>query len=179
MNRALLVIDVQMVYFSGNLPITYPSGSLQNILRAMDKAKTVNIPIVVIQHSASAIASFERGSAQWQLHPEIIERNFALLMEKEKPGSFSGTPLEAWLKERGIDAITITGYMTQMCCDTTARQAFDLGFSVEFLSDATGTLGISNSAGSVTAGELHSATLVTQEMRFSKVLRTEEWITRV
>jgi nicotinamidase-related amidase len=66
--------------------------------------------------------------------------------------------------------------MTQMCCDTTSRQAFHRGLSVEFLSDATGTLDISNEAGAVTAEELHRAVLVTQAMRFAKVLSTAQWI---
>ena len=63
-----------------------------------------------------------------------------------------------------------------MCCDTTARQGLHLGFAVEFLSDATGTLDISNYAGKIGAEELHNAILITQAMRFSKVLSTEEWI---
>ena len=84
--------------------------------------------------------------------------------------------MESWLRERDIDTVVIAGYMTQMCCDTTARQAFHLGFAVEFLSDATGTLSFTNNAGSVTAEELHRAILVTQAMRFSKVIKTSEWI---
>jgi peptide subunit release factor 1 (eRF1) len=47
---------------------------------------------------------------------------------------------------------------------------------VEFLADATGTLAIKNSAGEVTAQELHRAILVTQQMRFSKVLDTADWV---
>ena len=39
MKRALLVIDVQNEYFTGRLPVTYPSGSLENIMAAMDAAK--------------------------------------------------------------------------------------------------------------------------------------------
>jgi len=60
--------------------------------------------------------------------------------------------------------------------DTTARQAFHRGYAVNFLSDATGTLAVANAAGSVTAEELHLAILVTQQMRFSKVMKTEEWV---
>jgi len=69
--------------------------------------------------------------------------------------------------------------MTQMCCDTTARQALHLGFSVEFLSDATGTLDIENYAGKITAADLHKAILITQAMRFSKVMTTDEWIREI
>lgn len=92
------------------------------------------------------------------------------------PGSFTGTDLEAWLRTNNIDIVVVAGYMTQMCCDTTARQAMHLGFDVEFLSDATGTLSISNYAGEVSDEDLHKAILVTQAMRFSRVLTTEEWV---
>ena len=66
--------------------------------------------------------------------------------------------------------------MTQMCCDTTARQAAHLGFAVEFLSDATGTLSFNNNAGSVSDEELHRATLVAQDTFISKVLSTSTWL---
>ena len=101
------------------------------------------------------------------------------LFHKSLPGSFTGTDLEKWLRENAVDTLTICGYMTQMCCDTTARQAFHAGFSVEFLSDATGTLSVRNDAGSVKDEELHRAILVTQAMLFSKVLATDDWIRNI
>jgi nicotinamidase-related amidase len=66
--------------------------------------------------------------------------------------------------------------MTQMCFDTTARQAFHLGFQVDFLSDAMGTLSVQNSAGAISDCDLHRAVLVTMAMRFAQVMETEEWI---
>jgi nicotinamidase-related amidase len=178
MKRALLVIDVQNEYFTGKLPITYPNNSLLNILSATDAAIEHSVPVIVVQHTSNAKESqvFRKGSAEWQLHSDIKKRPFDLLIEKKFPGSFTGTSLEKWLRERNIDTIVITGYMTQMCCDTTARQAFHLGFAVEFLSDATGTLAFTNNAGTVNDEELHRSSLVTQEMRFSKVMKTVEWI---
>lgn len=50
------------------------------------------------------------------------------------------------MKERNIDTVSIAGYMTQICCDTTARQAFHRGYKVEFLRDATGTLDVENNS---------------------------------
>jgi nicotinamidase-related amidase len=178
MKRALLIIDVQNIYFTGKLPVSYPSGSLDNVLKAIDVATQQGFPVVVIQHSAYTPVDslFRKGSSEWELHPDIAQRPHDLLVEKHLPGSFTNTNLEAWLKANDIDTVVITGYMTQMCCDTTARQAFHLGFGVEFLSDATGTLAIKNDAGSVTAEELHRAILVTQAMRFSKVINTADWI---
>jgi nicotinamidase-related amidase len=66
--------------------------------------------------------------------------------------------------------------MTQNCCDATARDASQLGYNVEFLSDANGTLAFSNSAGEVSAEELHRSFLVAQAFGFSRVLTLDEWI---
>jgi len=44
MKRALFVIDVQNEYFTGKLPVSYPSGSFNNIIRIMDAAKQYNMP---------------------------------------------------------------------------------------------------------------------------------------
>jgi len=180
--RALLVIDVQNEYFPGGArPITHPAGSYPRILKAMDAARGVGLPVIVVQHASPQpdAKTFVRGSRGWELPPELASRPRDLLVEKSLPGSFTGTALEAELRERGVDTVVVCGYMTQMCCDTTSRQAVHLGFSVEFLSDATGTLDISNEAGSVTAEELHRAILVTQAMRFAKVLTTETWIAAI
>lgn len=181
MSRCLLVIDVQNEYFVGKLPVTYPANTLPNILSAMDAAQIAGVPVIVIQHAAPQADSavFRRGSLEWQLRSEVAVRPRAALIHKHLPGSFTGTDLEQWLREHKIDTVTIAGYMTQMCCDTTARQALHLGFNVEFLSDATGTLDITNEAGSITAEQLHHAILITQQMRFSQVMPTERWIAAI
>lgn len=181
MNRALLIIDVQKEYFSGKLPVTYPPKSLENILNVMDSAQSSDVPIILIQHTAlqENAETFVKGTDGWEILPEVLKREYDYLVEKNLPGSFTGTDLETWLREKNIDTVTISGYMTQMCCDTTARQAFHRGFKVEFLSDATGTLNVSNYAGKVIDEELHRAVLVTQAMRFSSVLNTADWIQKV
>lgn len=178
MKQALLVIDVQNEYFTGKMPVSYPPKSLDNILKAMDTATAKGISVVVIQHSATQANSavFVKGGDGWKLHPEVAKRPNSVLIEKHLPGSFTGTNLDVWLKKHGIDTVIIAGYMTQMCCDTTAKQAMHLGYAVRFLSDATGTLDIKNDAGSVTAENLHKTILTVQNSRFSKVMSTDAWI---
>ena len=180
MSRALLVIDVQNEYFTGALPITHPVGHLESILRVMDAAEG-KVPRVFVQHHMPTpdALMFRKGSPEWELHPEVAGRPRDLLVEKTLPGSFTGTPLEDWLREHDIDTVTVAGYMSHMCCDTTARQAVHLGFKVEFLADATGTLPLSNSAGEVTAEELHRSILCAQQMLLSEVVASEEWLTRI
>lgn len=180
MKRALLVIDVQNEYFTGALPITHPAGHLNNILQVMDKAQGL-MPIVVVQHHFPdpKMPFFQKNTERWELHPEVKARPHDLLIEKTLPGSFTNTPLEEYLRENGIETVTIAGYMTHMCCDTTAREGVHRGFKVEFLSDATGTLPLNNSAGSVTAEELHRSILCAQQMLLSDVVSTKDWLGRL
>ncbi|MGC7871309.1 cysteine hydrolase family protein [Desulfosporosinus sp. SYSU MS00001] len=178
MKRVLLVIDVQYEYFTGKMPVTYPEGSFENILKAVDAANRTQMGVILIRHEAPQkdAATFVKNSREWNILEELLKKEHLYIIDKKMPGSFTGTELEDLLKKMGIDTVVISGYMTQMCCDSTARQAVHLGFSVEFLSDATGTLDVSNYAGQITAKELHNAILVTQAMRFSKVISTADWI---
>lgn len=181
MQRALLVIDVQNEYFSGMLPITHPHGHLSNIARAMDVAAAHDIPRVVVQHTFAQPDKpfFQRGTPEWELHPEVQQRPHNLYIEKHLPGSFTDTVLESWLRQQDIDTVVIAGYMTHMCCDTTARQAVHRGFAVEFLSDATGSLPLKNAAGEVSAEELQRAILCAQQMLLSEVISTDTWCQRL
>lgn len=181
MSRALLVIDVQREYFDGAFVVRYPVGHLNSILEVMDAAQKANIPTVVIRHHQPDPESpvFRKESDMWQLHEEVESRPRDILIDKQLPGSFTNTPLDEFLKQKGVDTVCITGYMTQMCCDTTARQAFHRGYKVEFLKDATGTLDVQNQAGSVTAEQLHESILVSQQMFISDVIDKETWLKRI
>lgn len=181
MTRALLVIDVQREYFDGALPITHPVGHLGKILDVMDKAAAAKVPTAVIRHHQADPESpiFCKDSDMWQLHSDVEERPRDILIDKQWPGSFTNTGLEDWLKSVNADTVSIAGYMTHMCCDTTARQAFHKGLKVEFLSDATGTLTVENEAGVATAEELQKSILVAQQMFISEVIETEKWLERI
>jgi nicotinamidase-related amidase len=176
MKKALLVIDVQNEYFTGKLKVTYPSNSLDNILKVMDYAHENNMVIIIVQHTAISGDTFIRNSNEWQIHPNISEKSYDYLIEKNKPSSFYETNLEEILKKESITGVVISGYMTQMCCDTTAREAFHKGYHVEFLSDATGTIDVNNEVGIVSSEELHKVTLITQSLKFSNVISSDEWM---
>jgi len=147
----------------------------------MDTAADHKIPTAVVRHHQPDPQSpiFCKDSDMWQLHDEVEKRPRDVLIDKQLPGSFTGTGLGDWLEQQKIDTICIAGYMTQMCCDTTARQAFHRGYAVEFLNDATGTLDVENEAGRATAVELHNSILVAQQMFISEVLGTDQWLDRL
>jgi nicotinamidase-related amidase len=179
MPRALLVIDVQNEYFTGALPITHPVNHFPNILQVVDMASEAKLPIVFVRHQEKELPMFRVGSEGWQLHPELAKRHSDLVLDKTLPGCFTHTALDAWLKAREIDTLTIAGYMTHICCDTTARQGMHMGYKVEFLSDATGTLALDNQAGKVTDEQLHRSILCAQQHFISEVIDKRTWSDRL
>ncbi|AIF48307.1 cysteine hydrolase family protein [Dyella japonica] len=177
--RAVIVVDVQNEYFTGNLQIEYPpsSQSLAHIARIMDAATAAGVPVVVIQQDSPADApAFAVGSDGWQLHAEIGRRHRDALFHKPLPSAFSGTALGEWLEQHGIDTVTVVGYMTHNCDDTTIKHAFDRGMDVEFVHDASGAVSYANRAGYASAEEIHRVYSVVQQSRFAAVLSTEEWL---
>ncbi|WP_240923273.1 cysteine hydrolase family protein [Metapseudomonas otitidis] len=180
--RALIVIDVQNEYFDGSLLIEYPpvSQSLPNITRAMDAAHAAGIPVVVVRHlTPEGTPIFARGSATAELHPEIARRPHDLLVDKEEASALYGTGLGDWLRARGVDTLTVVGYMTHHCDDSTVRQAAHEGWTVELLNDATGSLPYANAAGSVTAEEIHRVVTVVLHAGFGAVASTQAWLAAV
>ncbi|SFR99894.1 Nicotinamidase-related amidase [Dyella sp. OK004] len=177
--RALIVIDVQNEYFTGNLQIEYPpvADSLANITKAMDTATAAGIPVIVIQQNSPADGpAFAEGGDGWQLHPEVARRHRDAHFGKPLPSAFSGTGLADWLQEQKIDTLSVVGYMTHNCNDTTIKHAFDRGMAVEFLHDASGSVSYANRAGYATAEEIHRVFAVVEQSRFAAVLGTEEWV---
>jgi nicotinamidase-related amidase len=175
--RALLVLDAQNEHFTGAQPVSHPSHSVEGVRRALDAALAAEVPVVVCMTTSagSPPAGFVRGTHEWELHPAVAQRPRALLLERSQPGAFSGTELDDWLKDHEIDTVAIAGYLTHLSCDTTARQAVERGYRVEFLSDATATAAARNNAGEASAEELYRTTLVVQAQRFSAVMTSADW----
>lgn len=180
--RALVVVDVQNEYFTGNLLIEYPpvAVSLPNIGRAMDAAREAGIPVVVVQHDMPEGAPvFAKGSNEWELHPVVAGRKADHRINKTSASVFTGSDLQAWLEANAIDTLTVIGYMTHNCDAATIYQASHLGLHVEFLSDATGALPYENAAGKVSAEEIHRVFSTVFHSNFAAVATTASWIEAV
>ena len=137
-DRALIVIDVQNEYFTGGTwALPDAERTLPNILRLIARARETGVPVVFIQHVTPEGASvFARGSVGGELRPELGVRQEDTLFQKQHPSAFQGTGLYDFLRARGVTSVDVCGYMTQMCCDTTTREAYSRGYAVRLLSDA-------------------------------------------
>jgi nicotinamidase-related amidase len=70
---------------------------------------------------------------------ELIPHNDEIIIHKSSYGAFFETSLETILKNLGKDTVIISGTLTNYCCSTTARQAYERSFKVVFGSDVTAT----------------------------------------
>jgi len=180
--RALLVIDVQNEYFTGQLPIEYPPVdiSLPNITAAMHAARAAGVPVIVVQHDApQGSPVFAKGSPSWQLHPQVAAIEADHHLHKTMGSAFAGTDLREWLDSRGVDTLTIVGYMTHNCDAATIYQASHDGLQVEFLIDATGSLPYENTAGKASAEEIHRVYSTVFHSNFAAVASTADWLKAV
>jgi len=84
--------------------------------------------------------------------------------------------LETWLQANTIDTLTVVGYMTHNCVDSTVKHAHHSGRAVESLHDATGSLSYTNSAGHVDARTLHETANIVMQSSFAAVMSTDAWI---
>jgi nicotinamidase-related amidase len=151
--RALIVIDAQQEYFAplGNVVLPGGPAAVQRIARALAWARGAGVPVVHIVHESRRpnATTFAPGSPTLAIHPDARPAAGEPVMQKHLPGSFTGTALEAFLRERGIERVIVAGFMTQMCVDTTSRQAAHLGFKVSVLADATAAMAVKGPDGAV------------------------------
>jgi len=179
--RALILIDVQQEYFAGPLAIQYPprEESILRIATAIDAATTAGVPVVVVQHSSGSGAPvFDPETSVFELHPEVVRRAQPSWkgVVKQYGSVFAGTDLEAWLREQGVNTVTLVGYMTNNCVIASAAGAEELGIEVEVLSDATGAINLENAAGSVDAKTVHTTLMALLDSNFAAVATTGAWM---
>lgn len=134
--KALLVIDVQ----NGLIE----KGDFQTELSVMERVikdfKNNGDPVIFMKHLDDDEKSpLYTGSDGSNLHDSI--KNYAdQVIEKQTPSSFFNTNLSDVLKDFGVTHLFITGFNTEYCCMFTAIAAFDRGYKVTFLEDATATV---------------------------------------
>ena len=69
----------------------------------------------------------------------LASEGSVLYMEKPSLSAFAGTDLQSTLQDHGIEELVIAGLLTNLCVENTARDAFDLGYRVRVVGDATAT----------------------------------------
>jgi nicotinamidase-related amidase len=75
------------------------------------------------------------------LHRDLVVQPSDVILTKPRFGAFFGTDLDELLRAHQIQAVIVSGISTDVCCDTTAREAHSRDMKVFFLGDGTATAG--------------------------------------
>lgn len=172
--KVLIVIDMQNGFNDPAMPPSNNPNCDDNVRALLNKWRSEAWPIVLVRHDSKGATSVLRpGQLGNELMPGIDgERD--LLVTKSVNSAFYGEPdLHAWLQNAGFQDLVICGIQTNYCCETTARMAGNLGYSVEFVLDATRTFDLTDLAGNrVTADELARITATNLHGEFATVVST-------
>ena len=85
------------------------------------------------------IEAFTPGAFGHAIWPglEVLAHDLEVRKHRFSPFLPNSSDLDAMLRERGIDTLIITGTITNVCCECTARDANMLRYKVVFVADAT------------------------------------------
>ena len=116
------------------------------------------------------VGLYTDGAKTAALDPALAVDAGDVIVDKPRYGGFHETDLEMILRSRGVDTVMITGIATNICCETTAREAAQRDFRVIFLSDGTATMEMNG----VPADDLKRATCASLGMVFAQIATIDE-----
>lgn len=127
---ALLVIDMQ----NATVALAHrPTETVAAIAALRDRARASGVPVVTVQDGG---AGLEPGTDGWRFTPRLAPAAGEKVVPKTSPDSFLDTELDRILKELGVTEVVVTGFATEICVDTTARQALSHGYDLVLVADA-------------------------------------------
>lgn len=196
---ALIVVDLQNIFVEGYEPISAPDGV--RVVELMNKLAKVcrahGLPVIHTAHQLRADNS--NVGVLGEIVPSLEEENLIneafepaamhkgveieegdIFLQKPRFGAFTGTDLDLILRGKGIDTVIIGGIATNICCETTAREANHHEYRVIFLSDGTTTAGYADQGyGYYSPEEVKKATLTTIAYIFGEVTEVDDVISRI
>jgi nicotinamidase-related amidase len=175
-NTALIVVDVQQAFEDPSWGPRNNPQCEENLSLLIDAWRAAERPIVYVRHDSVAPGSpLAPGQPGNDLKP-LVSGEPDLLVTKNVNSAFYGEPdLRGWLDARGITSVAVTGIQTNMCCETTARMAGNLGFDTLFVLDATHTFDlVAADGGTITADELARVTAANLQDEFADVVMTAD-----
>ncbi len=180
---ALLVIDMQRFFLDPTSPNFTEGGLaiLNNVKALIEAFRAIKRPVIYtahIHHPDKIDAGIMEwwwegmcleGSEEAKIHPDIEPLPNEKIVYKHRYSAFYNTDLETVLRVLKIEDLVICGIMTNMCCESTARDAYYRDYKVFFTADGTGTVN----------EEMHLASLLNLAFGFAQVVDTEDLLKRL
>lgn len=154
---ALLVVDMQNGFLKPGTPIYLPNSEkiIPATKRLAETCRDAGMLVVFTQmyhhypprayfsvfpdRKVDELPFLREGSPWVDVHEDFKPLRGYTMMRKQRYGSFTNSELEWILSGKGIETVIISGVTTNVCCLSTAMQAFERGYYVIFTSDCTAT----------------------------------------
>ena len=168
-DTAVLVIDAQesfrhRPYYTDE----EVAGFIERVQAVVDGATARKIPVVQVFHVEDSGPFSEASGLVTTLSP--LRFTADATFNKRRHSALVGSGLDVWLTRNGIRRLIVCGIRTEQCCETTTRHASDLGYTVDFVADATLTFPMTDAAGrSWTAAEIRARTELVLAGRFARI----------
>lgn len=179
MKTCLIVIDAQesfrhRPYFTAqDMPVYLVA---QNAL--IEGCAAQAVPIVRIFHvdgPQTASNPFAKESGHIQPIAGLAAFDAAATFHKSRHSALVGTGLDVWLTQQGIQKIIVSGIRTEQCCETTTRHASDLGWQVDYVTEATLTWDMPQANGqTLNAADIQTRTAAVLADRFARVCTVQQ-----
>jgi ureidoacrylate peracid hydrolase len=187
---ALVVIDLQNVFMRPGMPVEVPTAReiVPNVNRLAAAMRAAGGKVVWVQMTLNdqeeswstffvgeprreAFRQLQRGSHGHALYDKLDVKPDDLIVEKRRYSAFiqGASNIDQILRGFGVDTVAIGGTLTNVCCESSARDAMMLNYKVVFVSDANAAL----------SDEEHNATLGTILRVFGDVATTDQMIARL
>jgi nicotinamidase-related amidase len=171
---ALLVVDAQesfrhRPYWSDHdVPLF-----LLRLQALIDGAKARDIPVVQIFHvEESGAFSVASGHVKTidgiSITPDVV-------FHKRSHSALVGSGLDVWLVQHGIRRLIVSGIRSEQCCETTTRHSSDMGYEVNYVTEATLTFPMTDRRGRQwSPEEIKARTELVLDDRFARIVTVEE-----
>lgn len=191
-NPALVIVDMQNDFVRAGAPMEVPDAratfAQHNLL--IDFFRSARLPVIYTRYLAGPcrtlvyewspqleppILACQRGHRRYyadidktleciDIVDEIYPQPGDFIVDKYGYGAFHSTNLDDTLHSLGVESLIITGTVTQICVEETARGAFHHGYKTTIVSDAVSSY----------IPDLHAAALKNFALKFGWVNTTEE-----
>jgi ureidoacrylate peracid hydrolase len=191
---ALVVVDMQNYFVAENVASSVPLSRaiVPNINKFARAMRAAGATVIWVQTTATGaleywanhhkhqltaerrtwrLAQLDEGAEEFKLYPKLEAQPADLRVKKIKYSALipHSSNLDDVLKQRGIESLIITGTATNVCCESTARDAMLLDYRVIMLSDGN----------AAQTDDEHAASLNNCALFFGDVMSTDEAIARL
>jgi nicotinamidase-related amidase len=194
---AIVVVDMQGVFCDPDGAVYIPDAPkvVAPIQRILAAGRAAGVPIIYLRHVVRGDGS-DTGRMR-DLYPgvdAILDRNLpsVQIIDALKPlagdivvdklffSGFHNTDLDTILRARDVDTVVICGTVTNVCCESTVRDAAHREYKVIVVADACAAQPYPDMGwGALTAEEVQRVTLTVMAHEFGEVTNTQDLIDRL